>query len=175
MANTRFQYLGQTFPIESFVWDGTGLVCTITAHKLINGVTAKAINTSSSYDSVTGTVQVIGVNSFRIVGAPVLGSFKEVSVNCWLPTQTGITKSYSLRKGEGSESVVQAYVIGTGGATVTPQVSMDGVGWIPLTALTCTTTTLDSKHLAFTTGWCFIRLSITALGANTQLIVVVGD
>jgi len=175
MAHTRFQYLGQTFPIESFVWDATGLVCTITAHKLINGVVAKAINTSSSYDSVTGAVEVINANSFRIVSAPVLGSFKEVNVNCYLPTQTGTTKSYTLRKGEGSETVVQAYVIGTGGATVTPEMSMDGVAWRPLTLLTLTGTTLNSSHLSFTTGWCFIRLNIATLGANTQLVVVVGD
>lgn len=175
MATTRFQYLDQSFPIESFVWDGTGLICSITAHKLINGVTAKAINTSSSYDSVTGVVQVINANSFRIVSAPVAGSFKEVRVNCWLPTQTGLTPKYTIKKGEGSETVVQAYVIGTGGATVTPQVSLDGVAWIPLTALTCTTTNLDSKHLVFTAGWGYIRLSITALGTATQLFVVVGD
>ena len=73
------------------------------------------------------------------------------------------------------KSRAQITVIGTGGATVTPQVSMDGVAWIPLTALTLTGTTLDSKHLAFTTGWCFIRLNITALGSATQLVVVVGD
>jgi len=175
MANTRFQYLDQSFTITSFAWDGTGLVCTLNGHKLINGVVARAINTSSSYDSVTGTVQVINVNSFRIVSAPVLGSFNEVRVNCWLPTQTGVTKTYSLKKGEGSETVVQAYVIGTGGATVTPEVSMDGIGWRPLTALTLTTTTLHSSHLTFTSGWCYIRLNITALGANTQLVVVVGD
>jgi len=175
MATTRFQYLDQSFPIESFVWDGTGLICTITGHKLINGVVAKAINTSSSYDSVTGTVQVIDANSFRILGAPVLGSFKEVFVNSYLPTQITTTKTYTLKKGEGTETVVQAYVLGVGGAAATPQVSMDGVGWISLTPITCTTSNLNSQFISFPGGWGYIRLNITAIGANTQLIVVVGD
>jgi hypothetical protein len=175
MANTRFQYLDQSFTITSFAWDGTGLVCTLNGHKLINGVVARAINTSSSYDSVTGTVQVINVNSFRIVSAPVLGSFNEVRVNCWLPTQTGVTKTYSLKKGEGSETVVQAYVIGTGGAVFDVQFSLDGVGWTTASTVTLTTVNLNAGGFTFTAGWGYIRLNITSIGTNTQLIVVIGD
>lgn len=175
MATTRFQYLDQIFPIESFVWDGTGLVCTITGHKLINGVVAKAINTVSAYDSVTGVVQVIDVNSFRIVAAPVLGSFSEVKVNCYLPTQTGISKTYTIKKGEGSETVVQAYVVGTGGATFDVHLSLDGVGWTNAATVTLDTVNMDTGGFTFTAGWGYIRLNITSLGANTQLVVAIGD
>ena len=173
MALTRIQYLERRLPIESFVWDSTGLVVTITGHKITNGFTVTAPNLHSSYNSVSGIVEVIGVNSFRIVADEVLGSFTEVIVRGF--TNTGLTPSYSIRKGEGAETVVQSWVTGTGGCTFTVQFSMDGLHWIDSVNITHTTINNDTGGFTFTAGWAYMRLNITTLGANTILTVIVGD
>ena len=171
MASGRQQYLEQRLPIPTFSWDATGLIVNIVGHKLLNGFTVTAVNTSSSYDSVTGIVEVIGADSFRIVAAPVLGSFSEVIVRGFMAT--GLTPAYSIRKGAGAETVVQSWVTGTNGATFTPQFSMNGTNWVPGTAVTHTTGA--TSNFTLTPGWAYIRLNITAIGASTILSVVLGD
>lgn len=173
MALTRLQYLEQRLPIGSFSWDGTGLIVNITNHKLIAGFTVTAPNFHSSYNSVTGIVQLIDANSFRIVSAPVLGSFTEIIVRGFM--STGFTPVYAIRKGEGAETVVQSWVTGTGACTFTTQLSMDGLHWINSTNVIHTTTDGDTGGFTFTAGWGYMRLNVTAIGANTILTVILGD
>lgn len=174
MALTRIQYLEQRLPIEAFEWDATGLVVTITGHKIIEGFTVTAPNFHSAYNSVTGEVEVIDANSFRIVADQVLGSFTEIIVRGFM--STGYSPVYSIRKGEGAETVVQSWVTGTNGATFTAEFSMDGLHWLPITdSNAITLTTEATSAFTFTAGWAYIRLDITAIGAATALTVVLGD
>lgn len=170
----RIQYLEQRLPIEAFEWDATGLVVTITGHKIIEGFTVTAPNFHSSYSSITGIVEVIDANSFRIVADEVLGSFTEVIVRGFM--STGYSPVYSIRKGEGAETVVQSWVTGTNGATFTVEFSMDGVHWVTITNSTSIELVASATSaFTFTAGWAYMRLNITALGANTILSVVTGD
>lgn len=173
MALTRIQYLEQRLPIEAFEWDATGLVVTITGHKIIEGFTVTAPNFHSAYNSVTGVVEVIDANNFRIVADQVLGSFTEIIVRGFM--STGYSPVYSIRKGEGAETVFQSWVTGTNGATFTAEFSMDGVHWINSANVIHTTTDGDTGGFTFTAGWAYLRLNITALGASTILTVVMGD
>ena len=175
MALTRLQNIEQRFTATSFSWDATGLLLTITSHKFIAGITVTVPNIDSAYDSITGVIQVVDANTIRVVSDPVLGRFAEVIVRGFLPGQTGYTDVYSIRKGEGSETVLQSWVTGTGGAAYNVELSMDGTHWINSATVTHTTVSGDTGGFTFTAGWAYIRFNITSLGASTILSIILGD
>ena len=176
MSSNRVRKLRQIFPVQSFSWSGDDLtIVTADPHLLYTGLTIQADNIDTAYDSVVGIITVVDANTFTISGKFTLGRFFQYQVVGFLPGQTGGVGVYTLPRSTGFPMVIQSYVSGIGGATYTMEVSMDGIHWIQLDSVTHSGTDGATDYKTIAPGWVYFRPNISIIGAETNLVLIVGE
>lgn len=178
MSTPRVKYLKQYFGITSATWNANVLtVVTPVAHNLYNGMTVTMV-TPNNPQQLTGTVTVSNTTTFTIAceAAKNVGGWFQYFIAGFLPGQTGGVGAHTIPRGTGATMVVQSYVVGTGGATYTIDLSLDGVHWTASgTTVTHGTTDNDTQSATIAPGWAYMRPNITSIGAATNLVIMTAE
>lgn len=72
----------------------------------------------------------------------------------------------------GKPAMVQSYVVGTGGAVYTLEVSLDGTHWLPISTVTHTSTSGHTDYVVIDPVVNFVRANVSSIGAATKLVVM---
>ena len=178
MSTPRVKYLKQFFTITSANWDTNTLtVVTPVAHNLYNGMTVTMV-TSNNPQQLTGTVTVTNTTTFTIAceAAKNVGGWYQYFITGFLPGQTGGVGAFTIPRGTGAAVVIQSYVSGTGGATYSVDLSLDGIHWVASgTTLTHAGTNNDTQSMTVAPGWAYMRPNITTIGAATNLVIMTAE
>lgn len=176
MSTSRVKYQKQFFPVESYVYDEANgkINITSTGHILFNNVSITLIS-GASYDALTGLATVINANTFSVPAITNLQFIDNYVVNGYLTNQTGTKPAQTLPRGTGTETIIQSYVSGTGGASYVIDVSLDTSHWIPVANVTHSNTNNDTGFITISPGWAYYRANINSIGANTNLVIMSGE
>lgn len=85
--------------------------------------------------------------------------------------QTGGQPAFSIPRGiSSSGAILQTFVTGTGGATYTLELSLDGIHWVLAVAtVTHAGTTGDTAFVTISPDWAYGRINPSVIGAATKL------
>lgn len=72
----------------------------------------------------------------------------------------------------GKPLMVQSYVVGTGGASYSLEVSLDGVHWVAVATVTHTTADGNTSYVIVDPIVNFVRANVASVGASTKLVVM---
>lgn len=185
MSTARVRFLNQKINISQTSWSEQTKTLTLTCgspHNLYTGATVivastltlDQYNTPKAVTVVSPTVFTVnftGVeyNQFQYDIYPY------AVVNGFLPGQTGGIGQYTLPRQTGNSAIIQSYVTGTGGASYSIEVSLDGVHWISAATISHSTTNNDTGFVTVQPGWAYIRPNIASIGANTTLSIITGQ
>lgn len=167
--------LSQSFAISSTTWNGGILtIHTPQPHNLFTGVDVFTVPDvgQAQYE---GPVTVISGTSFSLPVERDWGRFGSYTINSFLPGQAGPMQSYSFPRYLGVPTPIQSYVTGTGGASYTLEVSLDGVHWIPVSSTQHDTVSGDTGFTVIAPGWVYLRPNIASIGGNTTLTFITGQ
>lgn len=91
----------------------------------------------------------------------------------WVALTTGVwSPAFSFDAAAGVPGTIQAFVKGTGGASVIVQVSLNGLNWVTLGTITLSTVDGDSGAIGVNQVWSYVRAQIASVGASTTVTVL---
>ena len=82
------------------------------------------------------------------------------------------TSTIDITSISGIPPTIQAYISGTGGATIELSVSIDGNVWSTLGTITLSTTDGDSGEIAVNQIWTKVRAKLTSIGSTSSVTVL---
>lgn len=176
MSSQRIKYIKQFFPIEAKSYDTGTKTYTITAnnHGLFTDIDIYLV--SEPYNTTyKTTANVTSANTFTAFCYQPLEQLSHYYINGYLSGQTGVKEEQTLPRATGTETVIQSYVTGTGGAAYNIDVSLDKTHWIQTANLTHTSTSGDTGFITISPGWAYYRPNVTSIGANTNLVIISGE
>ena len=176
MSSSRVRYTKQFIKINSYSYDTTNKVYNITAnnHNLFTGVPIY-LSSDQYYTSYLTSAVVTSSNTFTANCVDSIQSLTHVYVNGYLSGQTGEKEQQTLPRSTGTDTVIQSYVNGTGGAVYNIQVSLDASHWITTNTITHGTNSGNTTYTTIKSGWAYMRANVTSIGANTNLVLMTGE
>lgn len=173
MSLSRIKYIKQNFPISSYTYANGKITVTSSGnHNLFTGLPVTLIS-DINYYAVNGTANVTSANTFSINYTKHVQDLTHYGYNGYI--STGAKDAQTLPRATGTETIVQSYVTGTGGAAYNIDVSLDAQHWIVAANATHTSTSDDTVFLTISPGWAYYRANVTAIGANTNLVFISGE
>lgn len=150
---------------------GTLTVTTSSAHYLATGniVSLQFADTPQELNRVA--VTVTGANTFTIAltDGNQVQSVGKVIIGYWGTGVTGDQDVFSLPKATGTASVLQFTASGTGGASLTVYVTVDGIGWVALPTVSLAAADLATDFITIAPGWAQAKVNVTSVGAATAV------
>jgi len=176
MSSQRVRYIRQFFPIGSYTYNTTTATYSITAnnHLLFEGVPVYLV--SEPYNTThLSTANVTSSNTFNVSCPSDLPKLSHYYVNGYLSNQTGVKPEHTLPRATGTETIVQTYVNGTGGASLSVDVSLDTQHWINVGSIVNGTASGNTGYITISPGWAYMRPNVVSIGANTNLVIMTGE
>ncbi len=179
MSSRRVKKITRELDYTATYSSGTGLLTVTTAtHYLTstNKVRLYFADAPQELNNVTATVT--SSTTFTIpltaIEATRVQAVGKVVIDFYGPSQTGVQEAFTIPRGQGSGNlVIQSYVTGTGGATYTLELSLDAVHWITAVAtVTHSGTSGDTAFITVDPAWAYARINPSAIGAATQLTIL---
>jgi len=179
MSNQRALKIVRTLPYTATYLNGVLTVTTQTAHYLLSNdnISLHGYRSQAVMSIANKPVTVVNATSFTIDylftdeshALEFLKGIMETSV-----FRAGVTGrfSFSLGKTTGSPIVIQSFVIGTGGASYTLDVSLDNEHWTNVATVTHIGTTGDTQSAQIAPVWVYGSIDITSIGAATSLTIL---
>ena len=176
MSSSRIRYPKQFIEINSYSYDTTNKVYNITAnnHNLFTGVPLY-LASEPYYTSYLTSAVVTSGNTFTANCTQSIEKLTHVYVNGYLSGQVGEKQEQTLPRATGTDTVIQSYVNGTGGASYTIQVSLDKSHWITVNTITHGVDAGNTAYATVKPGWAYMRANVTAIGANTNLVLMTSE
>lgn len=173
MSTQRVRYIKQFFPIETYSFDSGNNKITVVSnnHTLFTG-TKLYLASGTRYETYPKVATVISSNTFTVTSTSNIPYLDSFYVNGFLPGQTGAKPEHTLPRATGTETIVQSYVDGAGGAAYTVDVSLDTSHWITISTITHASVSGNTGYVTISPGWAYMRANVTAVGANTNLVIM---
>ena len=174
MSVSRVKYSKQFFSVSTVSFDsGTGTV-TVTAnsHGLFTGIPV-ALTSDTNYSVINGNATVTSANTFTIASYVNPQFVTHFSINGFLTI--GEKGAQTLPRATGTETIVQSYVNGAGGASYKLDVSLDKEHWITLNTITHASVSGNTSYATISPGWAYYRANVASIGANTNLVIMSGE
>lgn len=176
MSSSRVKHIKQFYQINSYKFDSANGLVTVTAngHNLFSNV--KVILTSDiNYDGVKGVANVTSSNTFTVSTITDPQFLTHYVVYGYLPGQTGAQVEQTLPRATGTDTIIQSYVNGTGGASYYIDVSLDSSNWIRANSITHGSDSGNTTYVTIKPGWAYYRANVASVGANTNLVIMSGE
>lgn len=176
MSSKRVKYINQFFPINSYSFDSGNNVINVVAngHSLFTG-TRVFLASGNRYEAYEKIATKTSANTFSVPSTSNISYLDNYYINGYLPGQTGTKEAQTLPRATGTETIVQSYVSGAGGASYTIDVSLDNSHWIPAGTITHATTDANTGYITISPGWAYMRANVVSIGANTNLVIMTGE
>jgi hypothetical protein len=182
MSSGRVKKSKQFFGISSYSYDTANGVINVTAngHNLFTGCPVY-LTSDKSYEAYYATANVTSTNTFTVLsGVTDLQFLTNFAIDGYLggPSgnlQIGNRHSHAIPRATGTDTVIQTYTNGAGGASILVDVSLDGSHWISFGSLTNGSADGNTVALTIKPGWAFYRANIQSIGANTNLVIMSGE
>jgi hypothetical protein len=169
MSVSRVKYIKQYFPITSYSYSSSNTTVSITAtnHGLFTGIPL-ALTSDKHYSAYNGSANVTSANTFTVQSYINPQNLTHFSIDGYI--STGQKEAQTLPRGRGIDSVIQTYTNGSGGATVSIEVSLDTQHWISVGTMVVTNT--NTAFVSVSPSWAYYRANVTALAANSNLVLM---
>jgi hypothetical protein len=178
MSVSRVKYAKNYYPVQSFTYDtGNNLVTIVTPsnHNLWTGLNV-SLTSDVTYGACYGTANVTSANTFSIKYSNYIdGNITNYEINGYLPGTTGPQTEQTLPRATGTDTVIQSFVNGAGGASYSVEVSLDKAHWISIGSVTHASVDQNTSSITIKPGWAYYRANVTSVGANTNLVVMSGE
>lgn len=174
MSVSRVRYLKQFFPVVSFTYTNNVITVVANNHGLFTGVDV-TLTSGASYDAYTAKATVTSANTFTVQCNKHMQGIDNYCINGFLSSQTGEKPAHTLPRATGTDTIVQSYVNGTGGASYKIDVSLDSQHWITTNTVTHGTDSGNTTYITLKPGWAYMRPNVTSIGANTNLVIMSGE
>jgi hypothetical protein len=178
MSLSRVKYIKQYYPVQSFTYDtANGIVTIVTPgnHNLWTGVNV-SITSDVTYGACYGTANVSSANTFSVKYSNYIdGSITNYEINGYITGTTGGQTEQTLPRGTGTDTVIQSYVNGSGGASYFVEVSLDKSHWISTANVTHAAADQNTSSITIKPGWAYYRANVVSIGANTNLVIMSGE
>ncbi len=176
MSSSRVKYIKSFFPIQGYTFDSANNTIIVTANNHLLYANADVyLASGTQYAAYKSKVTSNTANTFTVSATANLAYLTDYYVTGYVTGQIGPQTEQTLPRGTGTETVIQSYVSGTGGATYTIEVSLDNSHWIPVANVTHTTNNNDTGFITVSPGWAYYRTNINSIGANTNLVIMSGE
>lgn len=176
MSVSRIKYIKQFFPIQSYVFDSANSQIVITSNNHILYANANINLTSGiQYEAYSAKVVSNTTNTFTVAATANLAYLTNYYVNGYVTGQTGGKDPQTLPRATGTDTVVQSYVDGTGGASYSIEVSLDNSHWIDFASISHATSDGNTQHAFISPGWAYMRANLSSIGANTNLVIMTAE
>lgn len=177
MSVSRVRYIKQYFPITSYTYDPATSSFNILAnsHPLFANVSVY-LTSDLQYSSVKGIANVTSSNTFSV--ATTTGDIKNLthySIDGFVTGQTGEKEAHTLPRATGTDTIIQSYVTGTGGASYNIDVSLDKAHWITMNTVTHGSASGNTMYVTLKPGWAYMRPNVVSIGANTNLVIMTAE
>lgn len=167
MSVSRVKYIKEYNPIVSYTYSSGTVSVTANNHGLFTGIPV-SLTSDIHYSAVNGLANVTSANTFTVESYIHPQDLTHFSINGYI--STGVKEAQTLPRGRGIDSVLQSYTNGSGGATVSIDVSLDTENWISLGSMTVTST--NSAYIFVSPSWAYYRANVSTLAANTNLVLM---
>lgn len=174
MSVSRIKYIKQYFPIENYEYSSGNIEVTSNNHLLFTGVPV-SLTSDKQYSAYNSIAQVNSDSIFSIPSSEYIHNLTHYSVTGYLSGQSGVMESQTLPRATGTETIVQSYVNGEGGATYAIDVSLDKSHWINLVTIVHGSDSGNTAYLTISPGWAYYRANVASIGANTNLVIMSGE
>jgi len=179
MSVSRIKYIKQYVPVSSYTYDSGNSVVSITTssnHLLFTGVPI-FLTSDKQYSAYNTVATVISANTITapVTAVNYIQGLTHVGLFGYLPTQIGAQEAQTLPRATGTQSVVQSYVNGAGGAEYGIEVSLDTSHWIAVNTVTHGATSGNTMYSTISPGWAYMRANVTSIGTNTNLVIMTGE
>lgn len=174
MSVSRVKYLKQYFPITSYSFDSGISTISANNHLLFTGIPV-SLTSDKQYFSYNSFATVISANSFSVPSSEYIHNLTHFCINGYVSGQTGRMEPQTIPRATGTETIVQSYVNGTGGATYNVDVSLDKDHWISLGSIVHGSQSGNTAYLTISPGWAYMRANVASIGANTNLVIMTGE
>lgn len=174
MSVSRVRYIKNFFPIVSYTYTNNLITVVANNHNLFTGVDV-TLTSGVSYDAYTAKANVTSANTFTVQCNKHMQNIDSYCINGFLSNQTGEKPAHTLPRATGTDTIVQSYVNGTGGAAYKIDVSLDGVNWIYANTISHGSNSGNTTYITLKPGWAYMRANVTSVGANTNLVIMTGE
>lgn len=176
MSVSRVKYIKQFYPISSYIFDEANSSIVVTANNHVLYANADVyLASGTQYAAYKTKVISNTVNTFTVSATSNQSYLTDYYINGYVTGQTGAKEPQTLPRATGTETIIQSYVTGTGGASYSIDVSLDNSHWITTANVTHTTTNNDTGFITISPGWAYMRANINSIGANTNLVIMTGE
>ena len=172
MSVSRVKYIKQFFVVSSTSYNSGTITAIANNHGLFTGIPV-SLTSDKNYAVINGNATVTSANTFTIASNIEPQFVTHFSINGYLTT--GEKEAQTLPRATGTETIVQSYVNGTGGATYKLDVSLDKEHWINLQTVTHSSTSGNTNYITISPGWAYMRANVASIGANTNLVIMTGE
>lgn len=174
MSSARVKKAKTYYEISSYSFDSANNIVTANSvnHGLYSGIPCYLIS-DKDREFYKGTANVVSANVFTFAINYRPQNLTHVAIDGY--TSIGNKPEVTLPRGTGTETIVQSYVNGTGGAAYNIDVSLDIIHWIPAANVSHTTSDGDTGFVTISPGWSYMRANVTSIGANTNLVIMTGE
>lgn len=177
MSLSRVKYAKQYYPVQSYTYDtanGTVTIVTPTSHNLWSNLYVSLVS-NITYAACYGTANVISANTFIVQYSNYIDGLTNYEINGYLPGTTGGQTEQTLPRGTGTDTIIQSYVNGSNGASYIVEVSLDKTHWIATANVTHANVDQDTAFITIKPGWAYYRANVSAIGNNTNLVLLSGE
>lgn len=176
MSVSRVKFIKEYFPLTSYQIDGANNKINVVAnsHNLFTGITV-SLSSDINYGSYTAPATVTSSNTFSVQIPASINIQNLTNYYTFGYTSTGAKSGQTLPRATGTDTVIQSYVNGTGGATYTIDLSLDSTHWIAANTIVHGADSGNTSFVTIKPGWAYYRANVTALGANTNLVIMSGE
>jgi hypothetical protein len=176
MSVSRVKYIKQFFPIQAYTFDAANNQLVITSNNHLLYANANINLTSGiQYEAYSAKVVSKTTNTFIVSATANLAYLTNYYVNGYVTGQTGAKEPQTLPRATGTETIIQSYIDGSGGASYSIDVSLDNSHWITLGSITHGSSDGNTAFATISPGWAYMRANLSSVGANTNLVIMTGE
>lgn len=172
MSVSRVKYPKQFSPVFSTTFNSGTVIVTANNHGLFTGIPV-ALTSDKNYAVINGYATVTSANTFTIPSNINPQYVTHFAINGYL--SSGEKEAQTLPRATGTETIVQSYVNGAGGAAYKLDVSLDKEHWVTLQTVSHASVSGNTSYVTISPGWAYYRANVSSIGANTNLVVMSGE
>ena len=172
MSVSRVKYPKQFSSVVSTTFNSGTVTVTANNHGLFTGIPV-ALTSDKNYAVINGFATVTSANTFTIANFTNPQDVTHFAIKGYLTT--GEKEAQTLPRATGTETIVQSYVNGAGGATYKLDVSLDSEHWVNLQTISHASVSGNTSYVTISPGWAYYRANVTTIGANTNLVIMSGE
>lgn len=174
MSISRVKYIKQYFPVLSYTFSSGSTEVTANNHLLFTGIPV-SLTSDKQYFAYNSYATVTSGNTFTIPSTEYIHNITHFSINGYVSGQSGEMEAQTLPRATGTETIVQSYVNGAGGASYKIDVSLDKEHWINMGTISHATVSGNTAYMTLSPGWAYMRANVVSIGANTNLVIMTGE